>query len=320
MWCAHRVGLAGVLVFVFVANSQDRPLFSAARQNSSAKGQATAGKVQTPASSNTAADLPAQAWKMLAEGAASPKVIQRTDAISAVATIGPQPGVLEILETALHDKEPDVRQVAAASCGELKSKNLIPALKQTLNDKSPDVSFAAARALWDMGDRSGRDVFIAVLAGERTSSKLSGELTDARRRLRNPMSLALIGAEQGAGALLGPFSIGISIAEELAKDSSVQARALSANLLGADDSAVSLEELQKALADKNWVVRAAAAKSLGHSSQPSFISKLQPLLKDDKEPVRFMAAASIVRLSSQPVSHSHALTGRSSHRASRGSR
>jgi HEAT repeat protein len=217
-----------------------------------------------------------------------------------VATIGPTSEVLELLETALNDKEADVRQVAASSCSQLKSPSMIAALKSALEDTSPDVSFAAAKALWDVGDRSGRNIFIEVLAGERSSSKISGELADAKRRLRNPMALALIGAKEGAGALLGPFSIGISVAEELTKDSSAQARALSAALLGADDSSDSLEELERALSDKKWVVRAAAAKALGHSSQPDLIAKLQPMLKDDKEPVRFMAAASIVRLD-----HSH---------------
>lgn len=307
----YRAILAGVMVFAFILNSQDRPLFSAWSQKSPAKKGAVPAEGQTSAARIEPEKLSAEAWKMLEEGAASEKVIRRTDALSAAATIGPQPGVLELLETALHDKEPDVRQVAATACGELKSRSLIPVLKLALDDNSADVGFAAARALWEMGDRSGREMFIAVLAGERSSSKISDELTDARRRLRNPMALALIGAKEGAGALLGPFSIGISVAEELAKDSSAQVRALSATLLGADDSPESLDELQKALAEKNWVVRAAAAKALGHCSQRSVIPKLQPLLKDDKESVRFMAAASIVRLSSLPMSHTRPLKKKS---------
>ena len=273
----------------------------AATKTQSAKQQSVRDKAAARVAPTAPQAVAVEAWKMLAQGAASDKVVRRTDAISAAATIGPLPEVLSVLKTALSDKEPDVRQVAATSCGEIKSRSLIPVLDRALNDDSPEVSFAAAKALWEMGDHRGRDIFLAVLAGERTPSKISNELADAKRRLRNPMALAIIGANEGAGALLGPFSIGISIAEELAKDNSAQARALSATLLGADTSPETVEQLEKALADKNWVVRAAAAKALGNRSQLRIISKLQPLLKDDKEPVRFMAAASIVRLSKLPA-------------------
>ena len=103
---------------------------------------------------------------------------------------------------------------------------------------------------------------------------------------------------------MGPFSMGISVAEAFAKDGSAPARALAANLLSSDKDSVTREELLDALGDKNWVVRAAAAKGLGNSGRRELIPFLQSLLDDKKDPVRYMAAASIVRLSSRPASRS----------------
>jgi hypothetical protein len=67
-----------------------------------------------------------------------------------------------------------------------------------------------------------------------TEGVVEGKLSEAKDKLRNPASLAVIGAKHAAGALLGPFANGISVVEELKKDSSAPARALSASFLGAD--------------------------------------------------------------------------------------
>ena len=63
-----------------------------------------------------------------------------------------------------------VRQSAALALGEMNAYAAIPWLKQALND-SPEVAFGAAKALTKLGDSSGRDVLIAVMAGERVRTR-----------------------------------------------------------------------------------------------------------------------------------------------------
>ena len=110
----------------------------------------------------------------------------------------------------------------------------------------------------------------------------------------------MMGIKEGAGALLGPFSLGIGLAEELMKDKSAPARALSAKLLASDADSRSIKELEQALDDKNAAVRAAVARSMGQRAGRDAIPKLEPLLADSNDGVRYMAAAAVIRLS-QPV-------------------
>ncbi len=126
---------------------------------------------------------------------------------------------------------------------------------------------------------------------------VQSELHAAKKKYRNPLALGMIGAKEGASAFLGPFTLGLSAVEAFAKDHTAPARALAASLLASDTKAQSAQQLEEALADKNWVVRAAAAKGLGSSPHSEVLAKLQPLLNDEKESVRYMAAAAIVRLS-----------------------
>ncbi|PYT26978.1 MAG: hypothetical protein DMG57_19605 [Acidobacteria bacterium] len=58
----------------------------------------------------------------------------------AIAAIGAQPDAMKVLEDALHDKSPQVRQSAAA----------------VLNETDDEIAFTAAKALSSMGDISGQ--------------------------------------------------------------------------------------------------------------------------------------------------------------------
>jgi HEAT repeat protein len=236
---------------------------------------------------------------MLAAGAANRNPMRRAEAIAALGTMGPKRRAVHLIEAALADKDPSVRQRAAKSLGEMRARTSIPKLKEALNDDSPEVGFAAAKSLWDMGDRSGRDVFIQILSGEKSSSPgmVKGELQATKKKFQNPAGLAMIGAKEAASSLFGPAGWGIKIMEEVTKDRSASARAMSASLLAADATQDTLHELNDALTDKNWIVRAAAAQALGASQHRDQIPNLQPLLDDDKPAVRYMAAASILRLS-----------------------
>jgi len=239
-----------------------------------------------------------RAWGILIRGVAEENAIRRAQAVAALGAIGNLPKAAGLTEPALADKEWTVRQAAVAALGEMKSRASIPKLQQALDDDTPEVSFTAAKALWEMGDRTGRDVFLEILAGERRDSPgfVRGSVRDAKSKLHNRAGLAWMGLKQGAGFALGPFAMGIGVMEEMLKDSSASARALSVTILASDNDPESLPQIEGALADKNWIVRTAAAKALGTRSSRGSIPKLEGLLDDEKDAVRYMAAATIVKL------------------------
>ncbi len=242
------------------------------------------------------------AWNLLQRALADGGTAKRIQAITALGSIGPMPRAVNLVTASLNDKEVTVRQTAAAVLGEMQARIAIAKLKEALDDDSAEVSFTAARSLWQMGDQSGREIFWAVLAGERKTGPgmIEGGVRDAKKKLHSPAALAKIGIEQAA-SLLGPFSMGVGFAEELLKDKGATARALSAKLLASDPDPRTLQELEGSLDDKNSAVRAAVAQSLGQRAGRDEISKLQPLLADSPEGVRYIAAAALSRLSQPPA-------------------
>ena len=239
-------------------------------------------------------------WQMLTEGMESHAVARRQEALAALGTLGTSHRAIQLVVAALSDKDASIRQLAARNLGQMHAKSAIPKLREALRDDSAGVSFAAAKSLWDMGDRSGRNVFIEILSGEKSNSTgmMKDQLESAKKRLQDPRGLAAIGAKEAASSLFGPAGWGIAIVEEVTKDRSASARAMSATLLGHDASKDAVRELDEALWDKNWIVRAAAAQALGECNQRDQIRHLRGLLWDGKPAVRYMAAASIIRLSS----------------------
>ena len=190
---------------------------------------------------------------------------------------------------------------AAAALGEIPARAAIPRLRQALDDVSAEVDFAAAQALWKMGDRSGREILWGVMGGERKAGPglIEGKVRDAKKTIHSPTTMARIGVGEAAG-LLGPFSIGVWFAEDLMKDKGAAARTLCAKLLSTDPDPRTVQELVDALEDKSAVVRAAAARALGERATRADIPKLEPVLNDGNDGVRFMAAAAIIRLNEPP--------------------
>jgi HEAT repeat protein len=238
------------------------------------------------------------AWQILTEGTTNSNANKRKKALTALALVAPNPRAVTMAESLLTDKEVDVRQAAAAVLGEMKSRAAIPKLVEALEDDAPEVSFVAAQSLWNLGDKRGKDILLAVLAGDRGSSSgvVRGSMRDAKNRLRNPSALAMLGLKEGTGILFGPASLGISAIEEMRKDGSAPARAAAAMLLGTDRSPELIKALEEALVDKNWVVRAAVVKSLALRGDRRQIATLQSMLTDQEEAVRDMAAAGVIRL------------------------
>jgi HEAT repeat protein len=265
-----------------------------------AKSQSAASqKEAVPNAANAQAASPAAAWTMLTQGANSDKFRERSDVVSALTILDSDRRAIAIISNALADKDETIRVLAATSLGEIKARSAIPKLKEAMDDKSPEVSFAAAQALWKMGDRGGRDIFYEVLDGERKvrPGLLKSKMRQARMDMHDPKALALIGVNEVSGAFLGPFSMGVSVVEEYAKNSGTSVQALCAQLLATDDSHRTAVELTDALGDKNWTVRASAARSLAKLNYHGVMPQLRDMMINDKaQPARFSAAAAIVRL------------------------
>lgn len=92
------------------------------------------------------------AWQVLTQGL-SGGMTHRMQAVAALGAIGPTPRVVQLLEWALGDPEPPVREIAAATLGNIGAHGAVPRLRQVLDDEHPEVSFAAANALWSLGDK-----------------------------------------------------------------------------------------------------------------------------------------------------------------------
>jgi HEAT repeat protein len=241
--------------------------------------------------------LTASAWETLSEDILSTRESHRTAALTALSAIGPRDDVLVLLKGALQDKDPLIRKNAALALGDMQARPAAAELRQLLDDPSLEVSFAAAGALWKMQDRSGRNLLIATLSGDRKGDgAVKSEMKSTVKRYRDPKQLAIMGAREAAGTFLGPASMGIGVAEELMKDHGAQTRAASATLLAKDPTPDAVHELTLALGDKNWAVRAAAAQALAKSPGDVSAEVFEPLLIDDSMPVRDMAAAGIIRI------------------------
>lgn len=241
------------------------------------------------------------AWEVLKAPMNDKNPDRRRQAITAAGSIGLAPDAVQFVEQGLKDNDPLVRQTAAAELGEMKAKQSIPALKRVVSDDdSAEVAFTAAKSLWEMGDRSGRDVIEDVLTGQQKTSEslVGGAVRDVKRKIHDPKSLALMGFKEASGAILGPFNLGLIAAEQAMKDGSGGARTLAATIL-ADECDVQTQRLLQRTCtdDKNWAVRAAAARSLGKCANQDSIPKLEQALSDSRDAVRLMAAAAIIRLS-----------------------
>lgn len=243
------------------------------------------------------------AWDVLKQGLAEKNLDKHRQALTATGSIGLAPEAVQLVEEALKDMDPLIRQTAAAELGQMKSKQSIPALRAALDDSDGQVAFAAAKALWDMGDKSGRGLVEDVITGDEKTSEglISGAKRDAKRKMHDPKALATMGLKEASGALLGPFNIGIIAAEQAFKDGSAGGRTLAVALLSDDCDAQTVRLLDWSFTnDKSWTVKAAAAKGLGKCGGPESIPKLETALSDSHEAVKAMSAAAIIRLTLKP--------------------
>jgi HEAT repeat protein len=222
---------------------------------------------------------------------------KRIAAIQSMGIIRPDPRPVALVEALLNERDSGTRQSACSALGEMKSRASIPKLHDALNDIAGEVVFAAARALYEMGDPAGRAVLVAVLAGDQedASGLVAGSLRDARVTVHDPRSLFLIGVRTGAG-LLGPFGIGVPIAERLLKDKEASGKTAAALLLSTDTTDASKRAIRIALGDRNWTVRAGAARAVAARDLLEFYDDIVAMLDDKRDEAAYTAAAVVIRL------------------------
>jgi HEAT repeat protein len=291
-----------------LAKAQSSPPSTDAKQQDQAKPDDPDGKVVEgpPPAPKTPAQLQDQAWTLLKNAATDPKHPDaRIQALAALGIMGGNPRSLRMIEDAMSDHDLDVRTAAVLAAGQTKAPAIIPAMRRLLNDKEPQVAFTTALALWKIGDRSGGDILMAVVDGERRASAnlINGTEHDIDKTLHSPSELAQIGITQGAGLLLGPFGFGITAYEYIHKNGGDSSRVSAIEALSQEKTEPLRKELVAALSDKDLGVRAAAAKALARYHQPDTSAAIAKLLDDPKQPVRLTAAAAyLVSSGASPAS------------------
>src|SRR5580658_5979860 len=218
------------------------------------------------------------AWEVLKQSLNDKNPDKRRQAVTAIGWIGVMPDTVRLVELALKDPDSLVRQTSAAELAEMKSQGSIAILKTELDDPAAEVAFAAAKALWDLGDKSGRGLIEDVMIGQEKASEgfMSREMRDARRKIHDPKALAVLGLKEASGALLGPFNIGIIAAEQAFKDGSTGPRALAITLLAEDCDSETVRLFEWTYGnEKNWVLKAATAKALGKCGNTDSVPRLE---------------------------------------------
>jgi HEAT repeat protein len=236
-------------------------------------------------------------WNTLESGLKDVNPAKRIAALTAMSIVKPQPRPVKLIESVLQDKDLGVRQAACTTLGSINSRGSIPLLESAVEDKAPEVVFAAAKALYAMGNPTGRVVLTAILVGDQkdASGFLTTSIRGAKLKLHDPKGLLLLGVNQAAG-LLGPMGAGVPIAEELLKDSQSSGKTVAALLLATDTSPESKNAVKLALGDKNWTVRAAAARAVALREIEEYYPDVVALLDDKRDEVTYSAAAAAIRL------------------------
>jgi HEAT repeat protein len=246
------------------------------------------------------------AWQVLKQGLTEKNVDKHRQALTAIGAIGNTARGRELVEQALRDEnDPLIRQTAAAVLGQMKAIESIRALKAALEDPEGEVQFAAAKALWDLGDKSGRVLIEDVLTGQQKTTEgiVNGMGRKAQRKVHDPKGMAILGLKEASGAVLGPFNLGIVATEQAFKDNATApGRTLAISVLTEQCDTETVRLLDWAFTyEKSWAVRAAAAKGLSKcGTAAESVPKLETALSDSNMAVKTMAASSIIRLTLKP--------------------
>jgi len=236
-----------------------------------------------------------QAWTILQNGVATSSYDKRSKAVQVLGLLKDDKEAESMAVKALSDERPEVRAAAAAALGNMGAKSAIPQLHKMFADTDVTVILASARALLDLGDKTGYNVYYAILTGETKTGK--GLLDEQKKMLKDPQKMALFGFETGIGFI--PFaSVGWTAFKMLRKDDVSPVLAASALTLANDPDPKSGQALMNAAeGNKSWIVRAAALNALAKRGDPKLINAAEDSLQDEKEEVQYSAAAAVIRLS-----------------------
>src|SRR5829696_8142811 len=108
-------------------------------------------------------EIDAKADAILQDALANKNPDTRKQAVAALSLAASRDPYLSRLIGILEDKDVEVRLAVVSSLSKLKNKAVSAALREALQDEVPEVSFAAAKALWALGESSGKRALIAVL-------------------------------------------------------------------------------------------------------------------------------------------------------------
>jgi HEAT repeat protein len=242
------------------------------------------------------------AWQILHDGLLEGNPAKRVQDVAAMGIMRPQEKPVALVESAFADKDYSVRQAACTALETMKSRQSIPKLHEALNDVAPEVVFAAAKALYALGDPTGREVLVAILLGDQADSSgfFKSSIHDVKAKMHDPKALLVIGVKAGAGVFLGPAALGIPVADGLLKDSNASGQTVAAVLLSKDTQPDTMKAIRQALEEKNWTVRAACARALALADKMDAFDDIAKLLDDNKVEVQYSAAAAVIRLK-QPL-------------------
>lgn len=253
------------------------------------------GFTQEAAKGNENLSPKVRAWTILDDGLASSSYEKRAKAAQALGLIKGDSEAERLAIKALSDERPEVRASGAAALGDIGEKSAIPELEKLFTDKDVQVILASARALLDLGDTRGYNVYYAILTGETKTG--TGLLEEQKKMLKDPQKLAQFGFEQGIGFI--PFAgIGWSAFKMLRKDDTSPILAASAMTLADDpDPKTGTALVNASETQKSWIVRAAALNALAKRGDPQYIKAAEESLSDEKEEVQYSAAAAVIHLS-----------------------
>lgn len=250
----------------------------------------------------TVEDRSSASWTMLTDAMGDVKHPQtRIQALAALGMLR-TPRSEKLITDAMADSDVDVRTAAALAAGQTKDRNLTTALRNLLDDKEPQVAFVAATTLWKMNDRSGEDILMAVVNGERSAgpTMIHGTAHKISKDIHDPARLARLGALQGASILLGPFGFGITAYEYVRQNGGDLSRVSAIEQVSQERTEPIHKELLAALTDKDPTVRAAAAKALVDYHDKATSMAIYALFTDAKDPVRLTSAAAYLRTTGTP--------------------
>ncbi len=234
-----------------------------------------------------------RSWAALNTGLGDKSAETRAKAVRALGLITNNPKAQQLVEAALKDAKPEVQAAAAEALGQMGAKSSVPKLMVAVKSPDTEVVFAAANALFTLGDPRAYDIYYAVLTGERKTGE--GLVDSQMKMLKDPKAMAQIGVQAGLGFI--PFAgIGMSVFKTATKDDSSPVRAAAAQKLIRDPDPKTAQALMTAASDKKWLVRAAVVDAIAKRGDASLLKAVWPLLSDENEIVRFSAAATVLRL------------------------